>query len=90
LDKISGAFGNGANTGIALTLAATNNRPFCFLSGGDRTLRLWWINSEKKKLGFVEVNFNKNKRIINCLTVSLDYYTYMLDSGDFAQVKIID
>lgn len=66
---LAGSFASSETSGNAYTITRTNIRDQCFVTGGDRTLKVWRINRETRKVYGVDVKVGKLKRSINCIVI---------------------
>ncbi|XP_076756807.1 cilia- and flagella-associated protein 52 [Xylocopa sonorina] len=66
---LCGAFAGTETSGNVITIARTNICKTTFATAGDRTLKLWYINSKDRKLQGIDIKVGKIKRTINCLVI---------------------
>lgn len=61
----------------------------CFVTAGDRTLKIWRIEAEKRRVHGLDVEVGKLKRLINCVTVDeRDEIVYCgTSSGDIIKAR---
>lgn len=68
-----------------------NTHGECFLTGGDRTLKVWRIDSKRRKVYGVNVKVGKLRRSINCIVISeKDTDAYCgTSSGDIIKARFL-
>lgn len=77
-----------AISGDALCVRPLHNNNFFFLTAGDRHLRLWSIELEKKKLHAQDVHLAGKTRVFLCVRISKDDQFAFLGTGTGDIVKI--
>lgn len=85
----SGSFASNETSGDAYNVVRMHLHGECFVSGGDRTLKIWRIDAEKRKVHGLDVGVGKLKRLINCIAV--DYKDEIIycgtSSGDIIKAR---
>ncbi|XP_011641119.1 cilia- and flagella-associated protein 52 [Pogonomyrmex barbatus] len=86
---ICGSFASNDISGDAYNIARTHLHDKCFVTSGDRTLKIWWIETEKRKMHGIDMEVGKLKRIINCIAVDeRDEIVYCgTSSGDIIKAR---
>ncbi|KAJ8682769.1 hypothetical protein QAD02_018561 [Eretmocerus hayati] len=89
-DAICGCFASTEIAGNAYAIHRMNVRDLCFMTGGDRTLKVWRINVETRKVYGVDVKMGKLRRSINCVVVDArDELAYCgTTSGDIIKARL--
>ncbi|XP_001607842.2 cilia- and flagella-associated protein 52 [Nasonia vitripennis] len=89
-DALCGSFASTEIAGNAYTIRRTNLRDQCFVTGGDRTLKVWRINQETRKVYGVDVKVGKLRRCINCIVIDeRDELAYCgTSSGDIIKARL--
>ncbi|CAK9834368.1 Cilia- and flagella-associated protein 52, partial [Anthophora retusa] len=89
-NPLFGTFAGSEAFGNALTVAPTNACETAFLTGGDRTFKLWRMNSKDRKLHGIDIKLGKIKRVINCMAVDKnDENVYCgTTSGDIIKARL--
>ncbi|XP_020710448.2 cilia- and flagella-associated protein 52 [Athalia rosae] len=89
-DAMCGSFASTEIAGDAWTITRTNLRDLCFITGGDRTLKVWRINCETRKVYGVNVKVGKLRRSINCIVVDVrDENAFCgTTSGDIVRARL--
>ncbi|XP_034191821.2 cilia- and flagella-associated protein 52 isoform X2 [Osmia lignaria lignaria] len=87
---LCGTLANSGMFGNATTIARTNLSKMNFLTAGDGTLKLWYIDEKDGKLNGIEAKIGKMKRAINCLVVDEnDENVYCgTTSGDILKARL--
>ncbi|KAL6261909.1 hypothetical protein P5V15_006992 [Pogonomyrmex californicus] len=87
---ICGSFASNDTSGDVYNIARTHLHDKCFVTSGDRTLKIWWIETEKRKMHGIDVEVGKLKRIINCIAVDeRDEIVYCgTSSGDIIKARL--
>ncbi|KAG5310590.1 CFA52 protein, partial [Acromyrmex insinuator] len=87
---ICGSIASNDTSGNAYSITKTHLHGECFVSAGDRTLKLWWIEAEKRRMHNLEVEMGKLKRLINCIVVDeKDESIYCgTSSGDIIKARL--
>ncbi|KAK0095663.1 hypothetical protein PV326_007707 [Microctonus aethiopoides] len=87
---ICGIYASTEIAGNALTIARTNNRDQCFLTGGDGTLKVWHINSNARKVIGTNIKVGKLRRSINCIAIDKnDENAYCgTSTGDIIAIRL--
>lgn len=72
-------------------IARTNVCKTSFMTAGDKTLKLWRIDLEERKMYGTDVKIGKMKREINCLVINeSDEYVYCgTTSGDIIKARLM-
>ncbi|KAI4494894.1 hypothetical protein M0804_001095 [Polistes exclamans] len=85
-----GSFASNEIAGNTYTITRMNTHGECFLTGGDRTLKVWRIDSKRRKVYGVNVKVGKLKRSINCIAISeKDNDAYCgTSSGDIIKARL--
>lgn len=86
---LSGALATSDIAGNAYTICRSNMRPEYFVTGGDRTIKIWQFNAGSKKMHGTDAKLGKLRRVITCLVVdSKDNFAYCgTMSGDIIKLK---
>lgn len=86
---LCGAYASTEIAGNALTIARTNIRDQCFITGGDGTLKVWHIDPEARKVHGINIKVGKLRRCINCIAVDdKDTEAYCgTSSGDIIRTR---
>ncbi|KAG5329830.1 CFA52 protein, partial [Acromyrmex charruanus] len=87
---ICGAIATNDTSGDAYNITKTHLHGECFVSAGDRTLKIWWIEAEKRQMHNLDVEMGKLKRLINCIVVDeKDESIYCgTSSGDIIKARL--
>ncbi|EZA49276.1 WD repeat-containing protein [Ooceraea biroi] len=87
---ICGSFASNETSGDAYNVARMHFHGDRFVSAGDRTLRIWRIDTEKRKVHALDVGVGKLKRLINCIVVDdKDEIIYCgTSSGDIIKARL--
>ncbi|KAI4499977.1 hypothetical protein M0802_004847 [Mischocyttarus mexicanus] len=85
-----GSFASNEIAGNTYTITRMNIHGECFLTGGDRTLKVWRIDSKKRKVYGMNVKVGKLKRSINCIAINeKDNDAYCgTSSGDIIKARL--
>lgn len=85
----SGMFATSDIAGNAYTICQSNMHPECFVTGGDRTIKIWQFNASSKKMHGTDAKLGKLRRVITCVVIdSKDNYAYCgTTSGDIIKLK---
>jgi len=90
-DHPSGSYATSETSGDAYNIAQMPSQGEYFVSGGDRTLKIWRIDAEGRRVYGVNVGMGKLKRLINCIAVSdndKDDFLYCgTSSGDIIKAR---
>ncbi|KAF7402973.1 hypothetical protein HZH66_005240 [Vespula vulgaris] len=89
-DAMCGSFASNEIAGNTYTITRMNTHGECFLTGGDRTLKVWRIDSKRRKVYGVNVKVGKLRRSINCIVISeKDTDAYCgTSSGDIIKARL--
>ncbi|XP_028046333.1 cilia- and flagella-associated protein 52 isoform X2 [Monomorium pharaonis] len=87
---ICGSFASNDTSGNAYNVTRTHLHGECFVTAGDRTLKIWWIEAEKRRMHGLDVEVGKLKRLINCVAVNeMDEIVYCgTSSGDIIKARL--
>ncbi|XP_018350730.1 PREDICTED: cilia- and flagella-associated protein 52 isoform X2 [Trachymyrmex septentrionalis] len=87
---ICGSFASNDTSGNAYNVTRMHLHGECFVSAGDRTLKIWWIQAEKRRVHNLDVEVGKLKRLINCVVVDeKDEIIYCgTSSGDIIKARL--
>ncbi|KAL0107174.1 hypothetical protein PUN28_015593 [Cardiocondyla obscurior] len=87
---ICGSFASNDTSGNAYNIARTHIHRECFVTAGDRTLKIWRIEVEKRRIQSFDVEVGKLKRLINCIAVDeKDEIVYCgTSSGDIIKARL--
>lgn len=87
--NLLGLYASNEISGDAYNIVSTNIHAGYFVTGGDRTMKIWRINAERKKVHGIDVEVGKLKRIINCIVISeKDEIIYCgTSSGDIIKAR---
>ncbi|KYN02582.1 PREDICTED: cilia- and flagella-associated protein 52 [Cyphomyrmex costatus] len=87
---ICGSFASNDTSGNAYNLTRTHLHGECFVTAGDRTLKIWWIEAGKRRVHNLDVEVGKLKRLINCIAVDeKDEIVYCgTSSGDIIKARL--
>lgn len=85
----AGSFASNDTSGNAYNITKTHLHGECFVTAGDRTLKIWRIEAEKRRVRNLDVEVGKLKRIINCIAVDeRDEIVYCgTSSGDIIKAR---
>ncbi|XP_015518674.1 cilia- and flagella-associated protein 52 [Neodiprion lecontei] len=89
-DAMCGSYASNEIAGDAWTITRMNLRDLCFITGGDRTLKVWRIYRETRKVYGVNVKVGKLRRSVNCIVVDpRDENAYCgTTSGDLIRARL--
>ncbi|XP_035734777.1 cilia- and flagella-associated protein 52-like isoform X2 [Vespa mandarinia] len=89
-DAMCGSFASNEIAGNTYTITRMNKHEECFLTAGDRTLKVWRIDSKRRKIYGVNVKVGKLRRSINCIVINEnDTYAYCgTSSGDIIKARL--
>jgi len=65
----SGLYASNDTSGNAYELARMHVHGERFVTAGDRTLKIWRVDADKRKMHGIDVEVGKLKRFINCIVV---------------------
>ncbi|XP_039306086.1 cilia- and flagella-associated protein 52 [Solenopsis invicta] len=87
---ICGSFASNDTSGNAYNVTRTHLHGECFITSGDRTLKIWRIEAEKRRIHGLDVEVGKLKRLINCVAVDeMDEIIYCgTSSGDIIKARL--
>ncbi|XP_071650715.1 cilia- and flagella-associated protein 52 [Temnothorax longispinosus] len=87
---ICGSFASNDTSGNANNITRTNLHGECFVTAGDRTLKIWRIEAEKRRMHNLDVEVGKLKRLVNCVAVDeRDEIIYCgTSSGDIITARL--
>ncbi|XP_029176006.1 cilia- and flagella-associated protein 52 [Nylanderia fulva] len=87
---ICGSFASNDTSGDAYNIARMQFHSKCFVTAGDRTLKIWRIEAEKRRVHGIDVEVGKLKRLINCIVVDeTDEIVYCgTSSGDIINARL--
>ncbi|XP_070166598.1 cilia- and flagella-associated protein 52 isoform X2 [Polyergus mexicanus] len=87
---ICGSLASNDISGDAYNIARMHLHDRCFVTAGDRTLKIWRIEAEKRRVRGVDVEVGKLKRLINCIAVDeRDEIVYCgTSSGDIINARL--
>ncbi|XP_018044232.1 PREDICTED: cilia- and flagella-associated protein 52 [Atta colombica] len=87
---ICGSFASNDTSGNAYNVTKMHLHDECFVSAGDRTLKIWWIEAKKHRMHNLDVELGKIKRLINCIVVDeKDEIIYCgTSSGDIIKARL--
>ncbi|CAF1420627.1 unnamed protein product [Rotaria sp. Silwood1] len=71
-EPVCGSAAQHKSAGITYCLAVSKEDEFQFYSGGNGTLRFWQLDVANRKIRPTDINTGIVKRIVKCMTVSLD------------------
>lgn len=85
----TGSFASNDTSGNAHNIVGTHLHGECFVTAGDRTLKIWRIEAEKRRVHGLDVEVGKLKRLINCVAVDeRDEIVYCgTSSGDIIEAR---
>ncbi|EFN62882.1 WD repeat-containing protein 16 [Camponotus floridanus] len=85
-----GSFASNDTSGDAYNVARMHLHSKSFVTAGDRTLKIWRIEAEKRRVYGVDVEVGKLKRLINCIVVDeKDEIIYCgTSSGDIINARL--
>jgi len=69
-NRPSGTYASSETSGDAYNVTQMPSQGECFVSSGDRTLKIWRIDAEGRRTYGLNVGMGKLKRLINCVAVS--------------------
>ncbi|KAK2579213.1 hypothetical protein KPH14_008184 [Odynerus spinipes] len=89
-DAMCGSFASNEIAGNTYTISRMTAHGECFLTGGDRTLKVWRIDAKRRKVHGVDVKVGKLRRSINCIVVNeKDHDAYCgTSSGDIIKARL--
>lgn len=78
------------SSGTSYVVAFSNNNDELFITGGNKTLRVWELDLPNRKIRPTDCNMGQLKRIIKCIKVADDDQSFYCGttSGDILEVKI--
>ncbi|XP_020291599.1 cilia- and flagella-associated protein 52 isoform X2 [Pseudomyrmex gracilis] len=87
---ICGSYASNETSGNAYNVTGMHLNNEYFVTAGDRTLRIWRVDAEKRKLQGMDVEVGKLKRLVNCLVVDeSDEMIYCgTTSGDIIKARL--
>ncbi|XP_072167750.1 cilia- and flagella-associated protein 52-like [Diadema setosum] len=87
-ESVCGAEAAVKSAGTTFCVAAANNSDYLFFSGGDRTLRVWELDVQNRKIRPTDVTLGQLKRIVKCIVVSPedDYFYCATTTGDVLKI----
>ncbi|XP_011860734.1 PREDICTED: cilia- and flagella-associated protein 52 [Vollenhovia emeryi] len=87
---ICGLFASNDTSGNAHNVTRTHLHGECFVTSGDRTLKIWRIEAEKRRVHGLDVEVGKLKRLVNCVVVDeRDEIVYCgTSSGDIIKARL--
>ncbi|KAL6443642.1 hypothetical protein ACFW04_001630 [Cataglyphis niger] len=87
---ICGSLASNDISGDAYNIARMHLHGEFFVTAGDRTLKIWRIEAEKRRVHGVDVEMGKLKRLINCIAVDeRDEIVYCgTSSGDIINARL--
>ncbi|XP_030842134.1 cilia- and flagella-associated protein 52 [Strongylocentrotus purpuratus] len=76
------------SAGTTYCVAAANQSDFLFFSGGERTLRVWDLDVENRKIRPTDVSLGQLKRIVKSIVVAPedDYFYCATTTGDILRI----
>ncbi|PAA77121.1 hypothetical protein BOX15_Mlig016849g2, partial [Macrostomum lignano] len=75
LDKkeaICGSPAQSKSSGNTMCLTYSNNTDYLFVTAGDNNLRVWELDVENRKIRPTDVGTGQTKRIITCISLTMD------------------
>ncbi|XP_065065504.1 cilia- and flagella-associated protein 52-like [Rhopilema esculentum] len=89
-DAVCGSPAAVLSAGVTFCVAFANNSDNIFVSGGNKTLRVWEIDEGSRILRPTDCNMGQLKRIVKCIQVSDDdQFMYCgTTSGDILQINM--
>ncbi|XP_058791457.1 cilia- and flagella-associated protein 52 [Phymastichus coffea] len=89
-DAVCGSFASTEIAGNAYALCRANLRDRCFVTAGDRTLKLWRVDPHTRKISGLDVRVGKLRRCFNCVVVDeRDELAYCgTTSGDIVVARL--
>lgn len=87
---ICGSFASNDTSGNAYNVTRTHLHGEYFITAGDRTLKIWRIEAEKRRMHGLDVEVGKLKRLVNCVVVDeRDEIAYCgTSSGDIIKARL--
>ncbi|KMQ94070.1 wd repeat-containing protein 16 [Lasius niger] len=87
---ICGSFASNDTSGDAYNVTRMHLHGGCFVTAGDRTLKIWRIEAEKRRVHGIDVEVGKLKRLVNCIVVDeKDEIVYCgTSSGDIINARL--
>ncbi|XP_014472241.1 PREDICTED: cilia- and flagella-associated protein 52 [Dinoponera quadriceps] len=86
---ICGSSASNETSGSAYNIARMNVHGACFITAGDKTLKIWHVNAERRQMHGTDVEMGKLKRLNNCIVVDeKDEIIYCgTSSGDIVKAR---
>lgn len=86
---LAGSFASNDTSGDAYNVTRMHFHGGCFVTAGDRTLKIWRIEAEKRRVHGIDVEVGKLKRLVNCIVVDeKDEIVYCgTSSGDIINAR---
>lgn len=85
----SGSYASNDTSGNAYEITRMHVHGERFVTAGDRTLKIWRVDADKRKMRGIDVEVGKLKRFINCIAVDeRDEILYCgTSSGDIIKAR---
>ncbi|XP_022080542.1 cilia- and flagella-associated protein 52-like [Acanthaster planci] len=89
-EPVCGAPAAVMSAGMTSCVAYCNNDDLKFVTGGERTIRVWTLDVANRKIRPVDCNMGQLKRYVKCIEVSEDdeFFYCGTTSGDVLQINI--
>ena len=89
-EAICGAPAAVPSSGTSYVVAFSNNNDELFVTGGNKTLRVWELDLPNRKIRPTDCNMGQLKRIIKCIKVAEDDQSFYCGttSGDILEINM--